>query len=246
MSSFVSIIIPCYNYERYIIDCLLSCVNQNYSNVEIIVIDDASTDNSVEMAEKVTDSRIKIIQHSENKGYSAAKNTGIIECQGDYIIPLDVDDMMTTVGVSKRVRYLDEHPEIDFVSGIAYKFEGSGSYSKALRKQHRLPFDRRCRIHAQGLAYRRQVFKRYGLYFEPMRSKADKEYNTRLELMGARFGKIMTKCAFYRIHDKSMLAMRNRNKAYDNKITQMYNDRVKQIKKEGLTKDNTRWPLCDF
>ena len=244
-SSFVSIIIPCYNYDKYIIDCLLSCVNQDYSNVEIIVVDDASTDNSVEMAQKITDDRVRIIQHSENKGYSAAKNTGIIECQGDYIVPLDADDMLTIPSISKRVRYLDEHPEIAVVSGIAYKYSSNRGYAKALRKQCRLPFDRRCKYHAQGLAFRRGVFRKYGLYYERMRSKSDKEHLTRLELAGVKFGKISTKCAFYRIHDESMLAMRNRNKAYDKKITKMFNERVAQLKREGITKKNTRFP-CEF
>jgi len=237
----VSIIIPLYNYEKYIADCLLSCVNQDYENVEIIAVDDHSTDRSVEMARKVNDKRIRIIELKENKGYSHAKNEGIIQSKGEYITTIDADDMLTLPSIRKRVEYLENSPGIDIVHGIAYKFEGSKSYSECLRKQHKLSFDRRCKIHAQGVLVRRSVYERFGLYYEALRSKADKEFWVRLSFLGVEFGKIETKCAFYRIHEKSMLAMRNRNKKYDKMITKMYYDRIEEIERDDLTKENTRW-----
>jgi len=237
----VSIVIPLYNYEKYIIDCLLSCVNQEYKNVEIIVVDDCSTDKSVEMAQKVHDSRIILLKHETNKGYSAAKNTGIRRAHGAFIRFLDADDMLTQVGISKPVEYMKAHPDIDMVHGIAYKMDGDRAYAQALRKQHKLPFDRRCKIHAQGVMVERHVFEKYGLFYEQLRSKSDKEMWERLRICGAKIGQIDSKLAFYRIHQKSMLAMRNRNKVYDNKITKMFYDRIEQIKREGLTKENTTW-----
>lgn len=237
----VSIIIPLYNYEQYIIDCLISCVNQDYEDIEIIVVDDCSTDRSIEMAKKVIDPRIRIIELKENTGYSHAKNVGIIASKGEYITTIDADDMLTLPSIRKRVEHLERIKENDVVHGIAYKFESGKGYSNALRKQHNLPFDQRCKIHAQAVMLRRETYQKYGLYFEPLRSKSDKEMWERLRLCGARFGKIETKCAFYRIHQKSMLAMRNRNKAYDKKVTKMFNERIEQIKHEGLTQNNTRW-----
>jgi len=237
----VSIIIPLYNYEKYIVDCLLSCVNQDYDDVEIIVVDDASTDRSLEMAKKVNDKRIKVIQHSENKGYSAAKNTGIIASKGEYVTTIDADDMLTLPSIRKRVEYLERTRDCGLVHGIAYKIDGGKGYSGCLRKQHKLPFDRRCKIHAQATMVRRGVHDSFGLYYEQMRSKADKEFWERLRVSGVLFGKIETKCAFYRIHEKSMLAMRNRNKKYDKMITKMYYERIEEIKRDGLTKENTRW-----
>ena len=236
----VSIIVPLYRYERFIVDCLISCVNQDYPNVEIIVVDDSSPDRSVEMAEKIRDSRIKIIQHVENRGYSAAKNTGIRNAQGKYIRFIDADDCITPVGVSKLVTAMEKDP-CDLVHGIAYKVDGGPGYGKMLVKQRKYPFDRRCVIHAQGLLYPRNTFEKYGLFYEQLRSKADKEYHERLRLCGAKIRGVLSKVAFYRIHDSSMLAMRNRNKGYDNMVTSLYHDRVKQIKKEGLTKENTLW-----
>ncbi len=241
MPKLVSVVIPLYKYEKYIIDCLLSCVNQEYRDVEIIVVDDCSPDRSVEMAKKINDPRIKIIELKENKGYSHAKNIGIIASKGEYITTIDADDMLTLPSIRKRVEYLERMEGHDVVHGIAYKFESSKGYPHALRKQYKLPFDRRCKIHAQAVMLRRETYQKYGLYFEPLRSKSDKEMWQRLRMCGARFGKIETKSAFYRIHKESMLAMRNRNKSYDKKITKIYNERIDQIKREGLTKNNTRW-----
>jgi len=236
----VSIIIPVYKYERYIVDCLVSCVNQEHDDIEIIVVDDASPDRSSEMAEKVRDKRIRILGHTTNKGYSAAKNTGIRASKGKYIRTLDADDMLTPVGITKPLAFLEGNLDIPLVHGIAYKLDGGPGYGKALLKQSKLPFDTRCKIHAQGVMYKKELHERYGLYYEKMRSKSDKEFWNRLMLLGVPFGRIKSKLAFYRIHHKSMLAMRNRNPGYDREITDMYNERLKAIK-AGTWKEDTPW-----
>lgn len=77
MSKKVSVIIPVYNKEKYIEQCLKSVINQTYSDVEIIIIDDASTDNSLELVKSIKDSRIKVIELKENVGAGTARNKGI-------------------------------------------------------------------------------------------------------------------------------------------------------------------------
>ena len=73
----VSVVIPCYNAEKYILKCLQSVLNQIYTNLEIIVIDDASTDKSLEIISKIEDKRLKIIQNKTNKGIVFCLNEGI-------------------------------------------------------------------------------------------------------------------------------------------------------------------------
>lgn len=89
----VSIIVPVYNTEAYIKRCLDSIINQNYRNLEIILINDGSTDNSPAMCDfyAETDSRIRVI-HKENGGQSSARNAGLDVCNGDYISFIDSDD----------------------------------------------------------------------------------------------------------------------------------------------------------
>lgn len=91
----VSLIIPVYNVEKYLDDCLFSVMNQTYKNLEIIIIDDGSTDNSGEKCEsyKQKDSRI-VVYHKPNGGLSDARNYGLEKCTGDYIFFLDSDDFI--------------------------------------------------------------------------------------------------------------------------------------------------------
>ena len=91
----VSIIIPVYNVEDYLYDCLDSAVNQTYKNIEIILIDDGSTDKSSEICKqyKMKYQTIKYI-YQENQGLSSARNTGINACTGEYIFCLDSDDFI--------------------------------------------------------------------------------------------------------------------------------------------------------
>ena len=90
----ISVIIPVYNDEQYVEECLLSVTNQTYENLEIICVDDCSTDKSASIIEKVaiTDSRIHIIKLTENMGAYTARKYGVNSATGDYIIFLDADD----------------------------------------------------------------------------------------------------------------------------------------------------------
>ena len=90
----ISIIVPVYNTEKYLIRCLDSLVNQTFNDIEIIIVNDCSQGNCKEIIEeyKKKDNRIKYIEHSENKGTLIARKTGSIEAEGDYITYVDSDD----------------------------------------------------------------------------------------------------------------------------------------------------------
>lgn len=89
----VSVIVPVYNQEKYLDECIESIINQSYNNLEIILVDDGSTDNSLEICKKYKkqDKRIKLI-HKENGGLSSSRNAGLKEATGDYIMFCDSDD----------------------------------------------------------------------------------------------------------------------------------------------------------
>ena len=88
----VSIVIPTYNCEDYIVQALESVFAQTYTNFEVIVVDDASTDSTLKIVRSFDDARLKIIARSENKGVSSVRNCGIKQAQGDWIALLDSDD----------------------------------------------------------------------------------------------------------------------------------------------------------
>ena len=85
----VSVIIPVYNGEQYVKACIDMMLSQSYKNLEIIVVDDGSADNSASIAQEFP---VKLIRHEQNRGLSAARNTGIDAAQGKYIHFMDVDD----------------------------------------------------------------------------------------------------------------------------------------------------------
>ncbi|HCT9613067.1 TPA: glycosyltransferase family 2 protein, partial [Enterococcus faecalis] len=89
----VSVVIPVYNVEKYVEKCLDSVINQTYQNLEIIIVNDGSTDNSLSVCQKkkLSDSRIKLI-NKENGGLSSARNAGIECAQGEFICFIDSDD----------------------------------------------------------------------------------------------------------------------------------------------------------
>lgn len=92
MNPFFSIIIPMYNRERFIERTINSCLKQNFENFEIIVIDDGSTDNSIEVVNGINDAKIKLICHKTNRGVGPARNTGVEAATGEWAILLDSDD----------------------------------------------------------------------------------------------------------------------------------------------------------
>lgn len=94
----ISVIVPVYNVSGYVHECLQSILSQNYCNFEIIVVDDASTDDSVDIVRKTCcqQHNVKLICHDRNKGLAAARNTGLCEAQGDYIAFVDSDDYIAS------------------------------------------------------------------------------------------------------------------------------------------------------
>src|SRR5690554_2682260 len=107
----VSIIIPVYNKAPYLDSCISSVINQTYKNLEIIIIDDGSTDNSLEICEnyRKKDERIQLISQ-ENQGVSVARNKGIQKASGEWIYFLDADDYLELDAFEilvKKSHYLD-------------------------------------------------------------------------------------------------------------------------------------------
>lgn len=103
----ITIIVPVYNVEKYLKECLDSLVSQTIDNIEVICINDGSTDNSKEILEDYQNrySFVKVINHEKNKGLSAARNTGIKNATGEYILFVDSDDFILHEACEKLYKY---------------------------------------------------------------------------------------------------------------------------------------------
>jgi glycosyltransferase involved in cell wall biosynthesis len=117
---FFSVIIPLYNKENYITDTLNSVLAQTFTDFEIIVVNDTSTDNSLAVAQTVKDDRIRFIEHPVNKGLSASRNTGIKNASSDYVAFLDADDLWKPQFLEKIFLLINQYPECS-IYGTRYE-----------------------------------------------------------------------------------------------------------------------------
>ena len=127
----VSIIIPVYNVAPYIEECLRSVDNQTYQDIEVIIVDDCGTDNSMELAARFVENsgreeKYIIVRHECNKGLSAARNTGILKATGNYLYFLDSDDWIKSDCIEKMVRCVREHPQAEMVYAGNTQFSMQG------------------------------------------------------------------------------------------------------------------------
>lgn len=135
----ISIVIPLYNKEHSIQQTLQTVLSQSYQNFEIVIVNDGSTDNSVAEAEKVQDSRIRII-HQKNAGVSAARNKGIEEAKGEYIAFLDADDRWDKDYLLAQFGLISNFPSCDvFVSNYIFEQLNGKQTVTILQK---LPFEK--------------------------------------------------------------------------------------------------------
>ena len=123
----VSVIVPVYNVENYIEKCLESIVNQTYKNLQIILVDDGSTDKSGEICDKYVkmDERVEVI-HKENNGLVSARKSGIVRAKGIYTVNVDGDDWIETDAIEKYVMISNKyHPDIIMVTSHYNDYEAS-------------------------------------------------------------------------------------------------------------------------
>lgn len=124
----VSVIIPVYQVSAYIERCLLSVMNQTFQNIECIIVDDCSPDDSIDKCERLISSyngpiSFKILHHERNRGLSAARNTGTDAASGEYIFYLDSDDEITSDCIEILVAIVKNHPVVDVVIGNYERIE---------------------------------------------------------------------------------------------------------------------------
>ena len=116
MNKLVSILIPCYNSERFILDSINSLLKQDYENIEIIIVDDGSTDESLRIAESINDIRVHVYSQS-NSGACVARNFAFEKCHGDYIMYFDADDLINKSYVSSLVKCLRDANDLSIATG---------------------------------------------------------------------------------------------------------------------------------
>ncbi len=124
----VSVVIPVYNAERFLRETVESVISQSYSNLEIIICDDGSTDSSLAVARELalSDPRIRVLSNEENEGISFTRNRIIGEASGDYFALLDADDICLPDKIERQIEWMEQHPMVDVCGTWASKMDAEG------------------------------------------------------------------------------------------------------------------------
>lgn len=121
----VSVVIPTYNRARLVGEALQSVLSQPFDDMEVLVVDDGSTDDTAAVLVRFTDPRVRVIRQA-NQGISGARNTGVREARGQYIAMLDSDDRWRPNSLPRLVGALDAHPDAVLVYGRAQAMDADG------------------------------------------------------------------------------------------------------------------------
>ena len=114
-SKLVSIVLPVYNGARFLRQSIDSCLQQTYRNIELIVVDDGSKDNSVDIVKSYNDERIKLVRHETNRKLPAALNTGFKQTSGFYLTWTSHDNYYAPTAIAEMVDFLEQNPDTHFV-----------------------------------------------------------------------------------------------------------------------------------
>lgn len=177
----VSVIIPSYNHSDYLSEAIESVQRQTYQNVEIVVVDDGSTDNTKEIT--AGHPQVKYV-FQENQGLSTARNTGIANSSGELLVFLDADDLLYPDAIEYNCKFLEEHPEAAFVSGASLTTtlhkKKLGEKKETVTSDHYVNLLKSNYIGMHGtVTYRRKVFQEFK--FDPS-LKACEDYEMYLKV----------------------------------------------------------------
>lgn len=212
----VSVIIPCYNYANFLMVAIESVIVQTFTDWECIILDDGSTDNTQEIAQRYVnkDSRIRYI-YQKNRGLASARNTGITNSQGEYIAFLDADDIWGPRKLSKQIFSMENnssdliHCKAGFIDEDGNEIPGHWS-SKSNVSYSELLHSNLIAGSGSGVLVKKECFKRVGYFDESLPSLEDLNMWIRI-------------LKFFKNHyiDEKLVYIRRHNKSMQNDISTM-------------------------
>lgn len=199
----VSVVVPCYNHGRFLEATVQSVLDSDYKDVEIIIVDDGSKDNSADIAHDLVQLYPNIRYVSQiNGGPSKARNNGIERAKGQYILPLDADDLISTDYINKAVAVLDSRADVKVVYADAEKF-GAVNKPWKLKPYSSLALAMDNMIYVSAL-FRKSDWERVGGYTEAsVLVREDWEFWIKMLKNGGEVVKLPFVGFYYRIHSNS-------------------------------------------
>jgi cellulose synthase/poly-beta-1,6-N-acetylglucosamine synthase-like glycosyltransferase len=213
----VTVLVPCFNYAQFLRQCVRSVLRQSYADVDVLVIDDASTDHSMDVVETLAreESRVRFVSLSKNIGMVPAINRGLTETLGEYFVKLDADDLLTPGALARSVELLESNRDIGFVYGRPCHFIGDVPPRARIGKPREVVWSGRrwlevrygkaanCISQPEAMI-RTSALRLAGIYNESLPHTSDLEMWLRLAALGP-VGRINgVDQGYYRVHPNSM------------------------------------------
>ncbi|WP_422925465.1 glycosyltransferase [Singulisphaera sp. PoT] len=215
----IDVIIPCYQYGRFLRQCVESVLSQSHEDLRVLIIDDASKDKTAEVAEALVaeDHRVTFRRHTTNIRHIATFNEGLAWATGEYTVLISADDMLAPGSLARSVRLLDAHPEVGFAYGPAIVIQTDEDLPEARSSSKEDPwnilsgpaFIELCCDAGSNLVSTPTVMVRTSLQHQLGGYRPDLPHSADME-MWMRFGAhaavglIDADQAYYRLHDKNM------------------------------------------
>ena len=219
----VSIIIPCYNEEKYVAEAIESALNQTYTDIEIVCVNDASTDSSGDIIKSLVQkhSNIVYVESKKNEGLALSRNKGIEFASGDYILPLDADDLINKDYIRKAVDILDKNPDVGVVYSFVKRFQDDDTLFEFNFNEKELLYQN---CLAAGAVFRKSDFIKVGAYNKFFSKIGGEDWDLWLSFYenGYKFYKIPEIMYYYRF---------DKNK---NNLTSVYQTNINIIRKKLL------------
>ncbi|CAM4446143.1 glycosyltransferase family 2 protein [Flavobacterium terrigena] len=187
---FFTVIIPLYNKENFVRDAIKSILNQTFTDFELLIINDCSTDNSVAIVSEYVSEKVQIIHHEKNSGLAATRNTGIKKANSNYVTFLDADDVWKPNFLEKIFHLIQNFPEAR-IFGTNYEEIWKGTLknpingSELLEKNHTgyidfFKLNLKQGIYCHGsVCFHKEVFEKIGYYNESINFSEDLDFNIR-------------------------------------------------------------------
>jgi alpha-1,6-rhamnosyltransferase len=228
----VSVLVPCFNHELYIEECLLSILQQDYDNYELIVVNDGSTDASASKIEALRQVYDFQFYQQENKGVSAALNNALSHARGEFVITHDSDDVMLAGRIQRQVSYMLDHPEVGLLGAKVIYIDSDGKPLK-----HKISSDTRVQrwsfdelladayaVGAPVALYRREAIDKVGGY-DPSIKVQDFQMTLRIAEVGYKVDILPDRVTLYRRHETNISKTAYKSQlTYDLKVIEVYRD----------------------
>ncbi|WP_374166342.1 glycosyltransferase family 2 protein [Arcticibacter sp. MXS-1] len=211
----ISVVLPVYNAEKYVGEAVDSILAQTYKDFELLVINDASTDRSLEVLEQYKDRRIRLINNEENLKVVKSLNKGIDLAQGEFIARMDADDISHPLRFERQLNYLERNPDIDICGSWVQTFGSEHHILKAAVEHEHI----RARLFFlnpmfhPAIIFKRESFNKHKLRFDEQYKNAE-DYGMWVNAIDLlTFGNVPEVLLKYRIHTTNVSVLKESNKA---------------------------------